>query len=106
MPTAWGDLSVGVANGIVYAIGGFDTLSHPVATVEAYDPSTDQWSTVAPLPTARARRAVAVVNGIVYAIGGFAAQSYDVCCGAAGAASVATSTVQRHCPSASFRHTE
>lgn len=57
----------------VYALGGFNNgvAGGSFATVEAYDPATDTWSTVAPLPTAR--RGLAAVrgpDGLVYAIGG------------------------------------
>jgi N-acetylneuraminic acid mutarotase len=70
-------LAVGVVNGILYAVGG-DTViiqnGNPVViylgTVEAYDPSTNTWTTKTPMPTARSGLAVGVVNGILYAIGG------------------------------------
>jgi N-acetylneuraminic acid mutarotase len=70
MPTTRGVLSTAVVNGLIYAIGG--TLSFPqaMATVEAYNPATDQWTKKADLPTPRAGLSTAVVNGIIYAIGG------------------------------------
>jgi N-acetylneuraminic acid mutarotase len=40
-------------------------------TVEAYDPSTNSWTTKAPMPTARTSLAVGVVSGILYAVGGY-----------------------------------
>src|SRR5690242_15221774 len=52
MPTSRYGLSVGVVNGILYAIGG-DTINGPSNTVEAYDPATDTWSAKASMPTAR-----------------------------------------------------
>jgi hypothetical protein len=39
-------------------------------TLEAYDPATDTWTPLPPMPTARAQLGVGVVNGIVYAVGG------------------------------------
>jgi N-acetylneuraminic acid mutarotase len=68
MPTARGELAAGVVNGILYAVGGYNT--HDLNSVEAYDIAADTWTTKAPLPTAREGLAVAVVNGILYAIGG------------------------------------
>jgi hypothetical protein len=38
--------------------------------VEAYDPSSDTWTTVTPMPTIRWLHAAAAVNGIIYAVGG------------------------------------
>jgi N-acetylneuraminic acid mutarotase len=66
-------LAAGVVNGIVYAVGGDNNANPPVeyATLEAYDPSTNSWSTKAPMPTARHDLAVGEVNGILYAAGGF-----------------------------------
>src|SRR5258708_6096591 len=49
-------------------VGG--TNRGPSATVEAYDPATDTWTSKAAMPTARWELGVAVVNGIIYAVGG------------------------------------
>ena len=74
MPTPRSSLAVGVVNDVLYAVGGWNpdptgtTLT--LATLEAYDPTTDTWITKAPMPTPRAELAVAVANGILYAIGG------------------------------------
>ncbi|HVE77384.1 MAG TPA: HYR domain-containing protein, partial [Gemmatimonadaceae bacterium] len=71
MPTPRQSLGAGVVNGVLYAVGGFrETFQAPLATVEAYDPATNSWTTKAPMPTARHGLAVAVVNGILYAMGG------------------------------------
>ena len=75
MPTRRADLAAAVVNNIIYAIGGFttfpDLLNPQVIPVnEAYDPSTDTWTTKAPMPTPRAAFAAAVVNNIIYTIGG------------------------------------
>jgi N-acetylneuraminic acid mutarotase len=62
---------------LVYAIGGVDITSTTVATVARYSPSSNTWTTVAPLPTARRRLAAAAgfcpgstATICVYAIGG------------------------------------
>ncbi len=46
-------------------------MSNAFATVEAYDPVTDTWSTMDPMPTARAYPVSAVINGQLYVAGGF-----------------------------------
>lgn len=61
-------------NGLIYAIGGTGPSSNlasgNLATVEAYDPTTNTWTTKFPMPTPRQGLALAVVNGQIYAIGG------------------------------------
>ena len=73
MPTARNP-AVGVVNGIVYAVGGWGASNY-LATVEAYDPATNTWTTKASMPTPRFGLAVGVVNGILYAVGGYVANS-------------------------------
>jgi Malectin domain/PA14 domain/Kelch motif/Glucose / Sorbosone dehydrogenase len=61
-------------DGTVYLIGGLKNgqANAPVATVFAYDPSTDRWSQKASLPKARGAMGVATVGGKIYAAGGVA----------------------------------
>ncbi len=59
------DHSVGVADGKLYAVG-----RNVEGRVEAYDPTTDTWTTKASMPTPRYGPGVGVVDGILYAIGG------------------------------------
>jgi len=71
MPTARTVLGVGVVNGILYAVGGISAAApQGVSTVEAYDPTTDTWTTKAPMPTPRNSLTIGVMNGILYAVGG------------------------------------
>jgi N-acetylneuraminic acid mutarotase len=77
MPTPRSMLGVAVLNGILYAVGGgacvtsdVPCATNSVATVEAYDPVTDTWTTKASMPTARQSLGTAVANGRLYAIGG------------------------------------
>jgi energy-converting hydrogenase Eha subunit A len=74
MPTARRAFGVGVVNGILYAVGGIPGTGNDndtaLATVEAYDPTTDSWTTKASMPTARRAMGIGVVNGILYAVGG------------------------------------
>jgi len=55
-------------NGVLYAMGGYN--GNHIATVEAYDPTTDSWTTKTPMPTPRNALGVGSVNGMLYAVGG------------------------------------
>lgn len=64
-------------DGRIYAVGGWSNSlagaapNGQFATVEVYDPASDTWHTVAPLPTARSALAVVTgPDGRIYAIGG------------------------------------
>ena len=73
MPTARDVLAAAVVDGKIYAIGGHyydSSKSHYLSTVEEYNPSTDNWQTVAQMPTGRAFLAAAAVDGKIYAMGG------------------------------------
>ncbi|MBS0169568.1 MAG: hypothetical protein JSR62_04380 [Nitrospira sp.] len=65
-------------NGKFYAFGGFvPPESGPPAWVPTnhaweYDPSTDSWKALAPMPTKRGSAVAAAVNGKLYVIGGAA----------------------------------
>src|SRR4030095_2677536 len=51
----------------IYAIGGYASTSGsalPVVTVEEYNPATNTWRTVAPLPGATAQFGITVAGGI------------------------------------------
>jgi N-acetylneuraminic acid mutarotase len=74
MPTGRYGLAVGVINGTLYAVGGYDANHNPVATLEAYDPVADSWTTKTPMPTARGALGAAVIAGVLYAIGGCTTQ--------------------------------
>jgi N-acetylneuraminic acid mutarotase len=69
MPTARQGLTIDVIDGILYAVGGLGS-NGTLNTVEAYDPATDTWTTMASMPTARTSLASGVVNGRLYAVGG------------------------------------
>ena len=53
-----------------YIAGGFDINFLGYTNLQIYDPSTDTWSSGAPLPTARGGAAGGVVNGILFSAGG------------------------------------
>ena len=67
--------SVGVVNNVLYVVGGYTWARGCVpnvyfTTVTAYDPTTNTWTTKAPMPTARDYLGIGVVNDVLYAIGG------------------------------------
>jgi len=74
MPTPRGGLAVGENDGIIYAVGGQLPDIQPGETVpktlEAFNPATNTWTTLDPMPTGRTLLAAGVVNGILYAVGG------------------------------------
>jgi len=77
MPTPRSGLAVGVVNGVLYAIGG-ETSGTQLATVEAYTPATNTWTTKAPMPIAGSCLAAGVVNNIIYVVGlGSVLEAYD-----------------------------
>jgi N-acetylneuraminic acid mutarotase len=70
MPTARSEFAVAVANGKIYAIGGYTGTAY-TGVNEEYDPATNTWATKAPMSPARNALAAATVNGKIYAIGGY-----------------------------------
>ena len=73
MPTPRGDLCLTAINGLLYAVGGFlpnTTGNLRTATVEAYDPASNTWTTRAPLPLALSGASCQTVGGRLYVIGG------------------------------------
>jgi N-acetylneuraminic acid mutarotase len=83
MPTRRGSPVAAAVGGKIYVIGGASThpgsgepAVHParphraLATVEEYDPASNNWRARSPMPTARNHAAVGVVGGKIYVIGG------------------------------------
>jgi N-acetylneuraminic acid mutarotase len=71
MPTARRELAVGTATGLLFAIGGVSAAGSVLTTVEAYNATSNSWTTKAALPAARWRgNGVATINGIIYLAGG------------------------------------
>ncbi len=63
-------------NGKIYVIGGCSSnkpeqFKNPVATLEVYDPVTDTWQSLAPMPSPRIAPVAVALNGEIYVIGGF-----------------------------------
>ena len=60
-----------VCDGKIYCIGGTDDLLKvSLSSVECYDPVTNAWSRLSPMPTARGALGAATLNGKIYAVGG------------------------------------
>ncbi|MDR0372503.1 MAG: hypothetical protein LBI79_02920 [Nitrososphaerota archaeon] len=79
MPQARANLGVVAVEGKIYAIGGYTATNHEwwgpyqtgfVGTNERYDPATDKWVTLEPMPTPRANFVIAVYQGKIYCMGG------------------------------------
>lgn len=75
MPTPRYDFGIAVVDNKIYAIGGNIPGSYSGWNItglnEVYDPATDTWETMAPMPTPRMSLDANVVNGKIYMIGGF-----------------------------------
>jgi N-acetylneuraminic acid mutarotase len=76
MPHPLHHAAVAVRNGKMYLFGGFDLPPsgppgwNPVHDAWEYDPATDGWRALAPMPTARGAGVAAVGGGKFYVIGG------------------------------------
>jgi hypothetical protein len=73
MLTGRGALTANFADEVLYAIGGVSAgfgTGAPLYATEAYDPSTDRWSSKQGMPTPRQHLASAVSDGKIYVIGG------------------------------------
>jgi len=73
VPTDRNHLSMGAIGGKVYVAGGrfgagFDSERTPI--VEIYDPTTNSWTSGAPMPIARGGTAGGVINGCLFVAGG------------------------------------
>lgn len=92
LPTPRGALAVVVRDGRIHAIGGnapnagaLDPDEHSpaldgssVGTHEVYDPGTNTWTRLAPMPTGRNHLAAAVVDGRIHAVGGRVGNSFTL----------------------------
>jgi N-acetylneuraminic acid mutarotase len=74
MPVALNAAASAVINGRLYVAGGTrfnDPVQFgPFNTLYSYDPTTDTWTTLAPMPTPEADTVAANVNGELYVVGG------------------------------------
>ena len=76
MPHPVHHAAVTALNGKMYLFGGFDLPTsgppgwNPVNDAWEYDPTSDGWRALAPMPTLRGGGVAAVVGGKIYVIGG------------------------------------
>lgn len=71
------EVAVVAANGKLHLIGGIAADRAILSTVEEYDPITNRWSLVAPLPAPRHHAAAAAIADAIYVIGGFESLAFD-----------------------------
>jgi len=64
-------------NGEIYFITGFDETRNAVSDVEAYNPTTNTWRSVAALPALLHHANAAGANGRIYVVGGLSDASFD-----------------------------
>jgi N-acetylneuraminic acid mutarotase len=69
MPTTRWELSLGVINNNIYAVGGWSGTA-ALNTVEEYNPNLDSWATKTSMPTARFTSLSGVINNLLYVVGG------------------------------------
>ncbi|CAL1268262.1 unnamed protein product [Larinioides sclopetarius] len=60
---------------VLFAVGGWCS-GDAIASVERYDPQTNEWRMAAPMSKRRCGVGVAVLNDLLYAVGGHDGQSY------------------------------
>uniref|UniRef100_A0A672MW90 Kelch-like protein 3 n=1 Tax=Sinocyclocheilus grahami TaxID=75366 RepID=A0A672MW90_SINGR len=71
MNTRRSSVGVGVVDGKLYAVGGYDGASRQcLSTVEEYNPVSNKWCYVADMSTRRSGAGVGVLSGQLYAAGG------------------------------------
>ena len=73
MLTGRSNAAVASVGGFLYVIGGRsgrDGIAARVSSVERYDPSTDTWTEMSPMPTPRNAHAAVVHDGLIYVMGG------------------------------------
>jgi N-acetylneuraminic acid mutarotase len=92
MPTPRGALAVAVLNGRIHTIGGnaaaaetLDGAAHhvgedesSVGTHEVYDPATDSWQRLEPLPTPRNHHGAAVLDGRIHVVAGRVGRDFEM----------------------------
>lgn len=78
VPTPRNSAAGAVLGGLLYVIGGRTVRGGVLPTAEIYDPLSDRWDRIAPLPKSKSRKAphgqaglaAAAWNGKIYAMGG------------------------------------
>ena len=76
MPTPRSEIGVASLNGKIYVVGGQDVHAKKLDVVEVYDPGSDKWHSVAPLPHGVDHSGVTSYNGKLYVVGGSTENSH------------------------------
>lgn len=63
--------AVTVLNGYIYIAGGLNKHGYAISSVELYDPQTDEWTQLPPIPQDKTEHTVFELSGILHAIGGY-----------------------------------
>src|SRR3990172_1156732 len=72
MPAARSVAAAGVINEVLYVAGGHDGTTGGTTTLQAYNPTTDTWNTLASMPGRRYNGdGAGVINGKLYVAGGW-----------------------------------
>lgn len=85
MPTKRTEVAATALDGKIYVVGGFEkpslgnVMSFAITrSVEVYDPTTDRWTSKAPLPVGLHHVGIGVVHGRLYVIGGYSKSGLSV----------------------------
>jgi N-acetylneuraminic acid mutarotase len=78
LPVPRQETAVVALDGRVVVIGGFDRTATIVDTVEAYDPSTDEWTTLPRLPRPLHHINAAVAGGAIWIVGALERRGADL----------------------------
>ena len=65
------NLGVGVAGGLLFAMGGASGDGPYLSSVEKYSPATNSWTLVKPMSVTRVYLGMGVMGGLIYAVGGY-----------------------------------
>lgn len=63
-----------VVNGLIYVFGGYDVTEpdyQPTAAAEVFDPTTNTWTSIAPMPAPETHMGVATDGTYIYVAGGY-----------------------------------
>ena len=78
VPTKRTEVAVATLRDKIYVVGGFEPVGFSnlmnlaiTASVEEYDPSTDRWTSKAPMPVGLHHVGIGVTGGRMYVIGGY-----------------------------------
>lgn len=81
VPAEYSSMYPAVLDGKLYVLGGTavqgGNVVAPIDAARVYDPATDAWSDLAPLPTARGLMGVVPVQGKLYLVGGYGSGTFD-----------------------------